>query len=112
MPSFEEEAFARAQKMNMRGKPNGFGRPQHSSNRPPTQSQSNDQKSNQTEPLQNSCEEKTEIGNQTTGEREKENTFEKIFRDKDKSIILILLVLLMDEKSDPSLILSLIYLLL
>ena len=36
---------------------------------------------------------------------------ETLFKDKEKSLIMMLLLLLMDEKSDPSLIFSLMYLL-
>ena len=37
---------------------------------------------------------------------------EVLFKNKENSLIMILLLLLMDEKSDPTLIFSLIYLLL
>ena len=39
------------------------------------------------------------------------NMLETLFRDREKSLILMMLLLLMDEKSDPTLIFTLMYLL-
>lgn len=108
MPSFEEDAFARAQQMHRR-------RPQNQSqinnstqpNNPP---QSKPQKPSVSEP-----EEAPVPQVQTTEVSEapiKSDSFlNALFKDKDQSIILLLIVLLMEENSNPTLLIALIYLL-
>ncbi|HBM99267.1 MAG TPA: hypothetical protein DD413_07545 [Ruminococcus sp.] len=106
MPSFEEDAFARAQQMHRR--------------RPQNQSQSN-----KTSPTVNtsaksqevsSAEQKADTDIQTeptvrTATAKNDSFLNVLFKDKDQSIILLLIVLLMEENSNPTLLLALIYLL-
>ena len=48
---------------------------------------------------------------ETVREPEKTGLIETLFKDKEKSVILALILLLSDENSDPSLLLALMYLL-
>ena len=48
---------------------------------------------------------------ETVREPEKAGLIETLFKDKEKSVILALILLLSDENSDPSLLLALMYLL-
>lgn len=106
MPSFEEEAFERARRMSRerrgdeRSEPKPVGHAQHSpsgppeppeSPEPPKQSQKQPPKPKPAPPAP--------------------NMIDTLLKDKESSLIMILLLLLMDEKSDPTLVFSLMYLL-
>lgn len=102
MPSFEEEAFARAQQMHRHTQSNNAG-PSASTKRqtPPRQPQSETVE----EPKQEASHPKAEACEQA-------NAFDNLFQDKERSLILFLIVLLMDENPEPTLLLALMYLLL
>lgn len=104
MSSFEEEAFARAQQMHRRSQ-SGVTRqnvPQKYHN-PEPKPEPKREPTNKQEP------EPTAVQSQNSQRTE---SLDGIFQDKEHSLLLILLVLLMDEKTDPTLLLSLMYLLL
>lgn len=94
MPGFEEEAFARAQQMHHARQKSHT--PEH---RP---------ENGHTEPSEPKQEPKSEP---PKPEKPSEGILELFFRDKERSIIMTLLLLLMDEKTDPGLLLALVYLL-
>lgn len=99
MPSFEEEAFARAQQMNRRTSYHNAN--QRQAQKPPESKE---------EPKQEIKEQSVSVPvkkPQNTG-----NLFDIVFSNKEQSLILLLIVLLMDEKADPTLLLALLYLLL
>ncbi len=100
MPSFEEEAFLRAQQMHRRGSSEHRTERQNE-HEPPRQ-----------KPVQNENTAKQVTQPAKSAGSSNRTAFEGIFRDKDKSLIILLIILLMDEKNDPSLLLSLMYLLL
>ncbi len=104
MSSFEEEAFARAQQMHRRNQSGGTRQnvPQKYHNPEPKPEPKREPTSKQ-EP------EPTAVQSQNSQRTE---SLDGIFQDKEHSLLLILLVLLMDEKTDPTLLLSLMYLLL
>lgn len=134
MPSFEEEAFARAQQLS-HSRPNGNQserrRPprENSNNRhhephvshergdnsasaasavppvPPVQEQS---KQPETEPHKERREQRRKPRLSKSGEQ---GLLDIFFKDKERSIILSLLLLLMDESCDPGLLIALVYLL-
>lgn len=95
MPSFEEEAFARASQLHRRDDrrkpppkpepPKPEPKPQPPKPQPPKAPELLPEKA--------------------------PNLMETLFADKDKSLILLLLMLLMDGESDPSLLFALAYLL-
>ncbi len=99
MPSYEEEAYTRAQQMHRR--------PQYRTE--------NISKTNQKE--EQKIEIKPEENNNNTAEikqphkNNQGDIFEILFKNKEQSLILLLIILLMDEKADPALLLALIYLL-
>ena len=84
MPGFEEEAFARAQQLH------------HARPKNPVAERRNP--SEHTEPPK-------------PKKPPKEGILEVFFKDKERSIIMTLLLLLMDEQTDPGLLLALVYLL-
>lgn len=98
MPSFEEEAFARAQQMNKR-QPfyNGNQQQIQRTNQKQEQCEKPKQKSEQAE----NCEKKPQNGSAL---------LDGLFKNKEQSLILLLLVLLMDEHADSTLLLALVYL--
>lgn len=107
MPSFEEEAFERARKMSHNRRQNSAPHREE----PPAK-----------EPPKPAPSEKTEKSEKSEkSEKPKPapikppavpNMLETLFQNRENSLILMLLLLLMDEKNDPSLIFSLMYLLL
>lgn len=103
MPSFEEEAFARAQQIN-RHQPFHHGS-QQSVKPSAKQEQTNKEQSKQENEEQPS--EKAFAPKQQGNA----NLLDMMFKNKEQSLILLLLVLLMDENTDPALLLALIYLL-
>ncbi len=100
MPGFEEEAFLRAQQMHRRG---GSERRTERQNEAEPRQQKTAGQENASKPAAPPA--------KAAGSANR-TAFEGIFRDKDKSLIILLIILLMDEKNDPSLLLSLMYLLL
>lgn len=100
MPSFEEDAFARAQQMHRR-------RPQNQSQtinphpKPQEPSKLSEQKEVPAMQIQASHPEPMQT----------DSFLNTLLKDKDQSIILLLIVLLMEENSNPTLLIALIYLL-
>lgn len=99
MASFEEEAFARAQQMNRR-QPFYHNNQQQNQKASPKQEQTQKPEP-KPEPVENHEE---NIHNSS-------NLLGTLFKNKEQSLILLLLVLLMDENADPTLLLALVYLL-
>lgn len=110
MPSFEEDAFARAQQMHRR-------RPQNQSQVNFKTTQANNQppkpqESPVTEPKEVQIPAPQTQKSVPSSENVKSDSFLNVlFKDKDQSIILLLIVLLMEENSNPTLLIALIYLL-
>lgn len=102
MPGFEEEAFARAQRMSR----SRAGREKQDIPKEPSGSEPEKEKTPLPIPEQSS---KKEIKSDPAPQ--KRGFAEALFRDKEKSIILALILLLGDESGDPSLLLALAYLL-
>ena len=99
MDKMQQEAVRRMQEMQSRGKPSAV-----------TQSANSEQKQIREEqknpvPVHNE-EENCEIAS-----NKQKSFFESIFHDKERSLILLLLLLLSTEKTDTGLILALVYLL-
>lgn len=98
MPGFEEEAFARAQRMS---------RPRHQKEK------------QETPPEPKKVEPETAHKAKDNSNKEiksdapppKPGLIEALFKDKEKSIILALILLLSDTNNDPSMLLALAYLL-
>lgn len=125
MPSFEEEAFARAQQIS-HSRPNGTQserRPLRESNhnraREPVAGHEREEnptppkpsEPEHTEPSKPRNERKEPPKRPHTPKRGKHGLLDIFFKDKERSIIAALLLLLMDESSDPELIIALAYLL-
>ena len=93
MPSFEEEAFNRAQQMHRKPQ---FNRevPKREVQKPPEK---------QEEP-------KPEIPEPPVPKKD-DGLLNMIFKNKEQSLILLLVILLMEENTDPSVLLALMYLL-
>lgn len=93
MPSFEEEAFNRAQQMHRKPQ---FNRevPKREVPKPPEK---------QKEP-------KPEIPNPPVPKKD-DGLLNLMFKNKEQSLILLLVILLMEENTDPSVLLALMYLL-
>lgn len=106
MPSFEDDAFARAQQMHRRRAQNqsqtNFNTPTVNTAARPQEMPTAEQKETsdiRSEPAVSHTPEKND------------SFINVLFKDKDQSIILLLIVLLMEENSNPTLLLALIYLL-
>lgn len=101
MPSFEEEAFERARKMTHNRRPNSAPHREepHTEEKP---------KPAPPEPPKPEAPPKPK----PVAVPAAPNMMETLFKNKENSLIMMLLLLLMDEKNDPSLIFSLMYLLL
>lgn len=104
MPSFEEEAFARAQRMHRR-------LPHHrdsAQNPEQLRTAENEQKTEQSSPPP-----KAEMPKNTNHNEHRPNDglLDIMFKNKDQSLILLLIILLMEEDTEPSLLLALMYLL-
>lgn len=94
MPGFEEEAFQRAQRIS---------RPRTQREKPDTPPEP---KKPEPEPVINNSEKEIKSNPQP-----QKGLLDVLFKDKEKSIILALILLLGDENNDPSLLLALAYLL-
>ena len=90
MPSFEEEAFERARKLS-HSRPGG--NPPHS------------------EPPKPAPPKPAPPAPAKEAPPKAPQLMDTLFKNKDNSLIMLLLLLLMDEKTDPSLLFSLLYLL-
>lgn len=97
MPSFEEEALARARQMKLKQE----RRP------PPVQPESEPKPEQKPEPKPEPKHEPPKPAPKKQG-----GVLELFFRDRERSLLMTLLLLLMDENSDPGLLLALVYMLL
>lgn len=108
MASFEEEALSRAQQMHRRT-------PYYNSSRQNAQSQASTQNAEQKRPAQNqqSSEVRAKISesSELNQVRENGNLLNTLFENKEQSLILLLIILLMEDNSEPTLLIALIYLL-
>ena len=95
MSGFEEEAFNRAQQMHRRVQ---FSREAPKKEPPKPQPPKEEKPKEEIKPTQ--AEPKNENG-----------LLDLMFKNKEQSLILLLVVLLMEEKTDPSVLLALMYLL-
>lgn len=102
MPGFEEEAFARAQRIS-RSRPQKEREKNETHTKEPQEPLP--QRHEDGEP-ENPPEKPLAVKNE-----KKQGLLDTLFKDKEKSIILALILLLGDENSDPSLLLALAYLL-
>lgn len=110
MPSFEEEAFSRAQQMHSRV-------PQQSINQQRRNNNVSERREEikRSEPVEESSKQ-APVANRAMPDMVKpqSNTglLDNLFGNREQSIILLLIVLLMEENADPSLLLALMYILL
>lgn len=103
MDKMQQEAVRRMQEMQSRGKPANV---QHTASHSVNAEQNQNQEPHHKPvPVHNEdcCESDTQI--------KQPSFFESIFHDKERSLILLLLLLLSTEKTDTGLILALVYLL-
>lgn len=107
MDKMQQEAVRRMQEMQSRGKPVHTHRQENTekgqSKEPPEQTV---QIHKENENAINTC-----SNNINSNTNKQPSFFESIFHDKERSLILLLLLLLSTEKTDTSLILALVYLL-
>ncbi len=96
MPSFEEEAFARARQLHRKPEPKPEPRP-----KPEPKPEPEPEPKPVPEPKPEKPKAPLKPG----------NLIDTLFRDRDKSLILMLMLLLADEQGDPSLLFTLAYLL-
>ncbi len=102
MPGFEEEALERARKMS-----------QNRRSAPPRQEPQREEpkKPEPPKPVEPQNEPPVHHQPKPPAEPPKPNMLEALLKDKETSLILTLLLLLMDEKNDPSLLFALMYML-
>lgn len=93
MPSFEEEAFNRAQQMHRKPQ---FNRESPKKEVPKQPEKQEGSKSEASEP---------------TAPKKDDGLLNLMFKNKEQSLILLLVILLMEENTDPSVLLALMYLL-
>lgn len=106
MPGFEEEAFRRAQQIS---RPRSHKERVEAVREPEKPKPKPEVKEEQKAELPNINNSEKEI--KSNPKPEKTGLIETLFKDKEKSVILALILLLSDENSDPSLLLALMYLL-
>ena len=108
MPSFEEDAFNRAQQMHRRSSYNSNANSNANSNQGSRRSDYSAPKPEnpKPEPPENITTEATPVAPQSES-----GLLDTLFQNKEQSLILLLIVLLIEENSDPTLLLALIYLL-
>ena len=97
MPGFEEEAFQRAQRIS---------RPRTQREKPEAPSEPKKPEPIESKSVDNNSEKEIK-----PNPRPQTSLLDVLFRDKEKSIIIALMLLLSDENNDPSLLLALAYLL-
>lgn len=103
MPGFEEEALERARKMS-----------QNRRSAPPRQEPQREEPKKPEpppKPVEPQNEPPVPHKPKPPAEPPKPNMLEALLKDKETSLILTLLLLLMDEKNDPSLLFALMYML-
>lgn len=98
MPTFEEEALKRAQQMHSRVPP--YKREENSTAEKPVKSKNSQERITLAEQKNESCETDKQPG-----------ILDFLMKDKEQSLILLLLLLLYGENADPALLLALMYLL-
>lgn len=103
MPSFEEDMFAKAQQMN-RHQPY-----YHSNQKQNIQTQGGKQEQKQAVSEKKSEQKPAEIAEKQN--QSNPSLLDMLFKNKEQSLILLLIILLMDENADPTLLLALVYLL-
>lgn len=99
MPSFEEEAFTRAQQMHSKI-------PHYQSTGQPK----SEKRQNQTFEKTKASEKKSDCV-PPDNKPDENNLINMLFQNKEQSLILLLIVMLMEENSEPTLLLALMYLL-
>ena len=106
MPGFEEEAFRRAQQISrprtVRERAETVREPEKPKPKPEVKEEPKAKPSNK---------DNSEKEIKSNHKPENPGLIETLFKDKEKSVILALILLLSDENSDPSLLLALMYLL-
>lgn len=102
MPGFEEEALERARKIS-----------QNRRAAPPRQEPTGDERKKPEPPKPAEPPKEPAVPHKPKPHTEppKPNMLEALLKDKETSLILTLLLLLMDEKNDPSLLFALMYML-
>lgn len=108
MPGFEEEAFRRAQQIS---RPRVVKERAETVREPEKPKPKPEVKEEQKAELPNTNINNSEKEIKSNPKPEKAGLIETLFKDKEKSVILALILLLSDENSDPSLLLALMYLL-
>lgn len=108
MPSFEEDAFNRAQQMHRRSSYNSNANSNSNSNQGSRRSDYAAPKPEnpKPEPPENITTKET-----PATQSSESGLLDTLFQNKEQSLILLLIVLLIEENSDPTLLLALIYLL-
>ncbi|MEE1219136.1 MAG: hypothetical protein U0L20_04360 [Ruminococcus sp.] len=106
MPSFEEEAFSRAQQMHSRVPPQTANHQRRNTERKEDSKQVHTESTIPPPPPAVKCSENITAQKSNTG------LLDNLFGNREQSLILLLIVLLMEENADPSLLLALMYLLL
>lgn len=101
MAGFEEEAFERARRMS-HNRPGGAAHREEHREEPPKP---------KPEPKPERPPKPPEPPKPPAPKPKPPNVLETLFQDKEKSLILMLLMLLMDENADPTLLFTLMYLL-
>ena len=100
MPGFEEEAFERARRI-AHSRPGGSLTHSEPAKQTPPKPAPRSEPKREEKPVQVPAK----------PQKQTEKFPELLFKNKDNSLIMLLLLLLMDEKTDPSLLFSLLYLL-
>ena len=115
MPGFEEEAFARAQQMHRQSRNQAVRRNEVLKDEHHREHHEGDREEHTAKPEPPKPEhhsDESEPKKPSAALKQKgPDLIQTLFKDKDKSIILMLLLLVMDEGADPSLLMVLIYLL-
>lgn len=102
MPSFEEDAFSRAQQMHSKT-------PYYSNNQNNQQNRNHEHEKYEKEKPQKPPQ-KPEVPVKMP-QHKQENLLDTMFKNKDQSLILLLIILLMEENAEPTILLALMYLL-
>lgn len=102
MPSFEEDAFSRAQQMHSKT-------PYYSNSQNNQQNRNHEHEKHEKDkpPKQQS---KPEVPEKKPPQKQ-ENLIDTLFKNKDQSLILLLIILLMEENAEPTVLIALMYLL-
>ena len=109
MKRMQQEAMRRAKEMQNRAKPDSTKPTDNSENSRNEQQKPPEQKNN--EPHNNANPNKSNPEHSHRSENIVDGVFDVLMKDRDRTLILCLILILMDEKADNSLILALLYLL-